>query len=74
MTVERFGRWLAVVGLVGTVIGLFGGFIAFFADWPIAGPLLALVPIGFLMVFTGGALMVLHEDRDDSGPSAGPPP
>jgi len=70
---HKFGMISLYLGLVLGAIGLIGGFGLMFAGsetW--AKPLIAMVPIGFLLMFTGVVTTLLHSPVDGTG-SKGPP-
>ncbi len=70
---HRFGMLSLYVGLVLGIIGLLGGFGMMFAgsdNW--AKPMIAMVPIGFLLVFNGVVTTLLHSPGDGAEPK-GPP-
>ena len=69
----RFGRYLLYVGLVLGLIGLFGGFGLMFLGidaW--AKPLIAMIPVGFLLVFTGLVTTLLHSAPQGQEPRQPP--
>ncbi len=63
---HKFGVIALIVGAVATVVGLGAGFGFMFAghDEP-AKLFLALVPVGFLVGFTGVVATLLSEPRSD---------
>ncbi len=72
---HRFGVISLYVGLVMSIVGLIGGFglmISGEQSW--SKPLIAMVPIGFLLVFNGLVTTILHrpasheEDRPKGPP------
>ena len=73
---HRFGVISLYVGLVMALVGLIGGFGLMLAGgqtW--SKPLIALVPIGFLLIFNGLVTILLHRvpgSKEDSQPK-GPP-
>jgi hypothetical protein len=70
---HKFGMISLYLGLVLGAIGLIGGFGLMFAGgdtW--AKPLIAMVPIGFLLVFNGVVTTLLHSPNSGSEPK-GPP-
>ncbi len=70
---HKFGIISLYLGLVLTVIGLIGGFGLMWVgidDW--AKPLIATVPLGFLLVFNGVVTTLLYRPGSGSGPQ-GPP-
>jgi len=70
---HKFGMISLYLGLVLCAIGLVGGFGLMFAGgdaW--AKPLIAMVPIGFLLVFNGVVTTLLHSPNSGSEPK-GPP-
>jgi hypothetical protein len=70
---HKFGMISLYLGLVLTAIGLIGGFGMMWAGndaW--AKPLIAMVPVGFLLMFTGIVTTLLHSPRSGSRPK-GPP-
>jgi hypothetical protein len=70
---HKFGIISLYLGLVLGAIGLVGGFGLMFAGgdaW--AKPLIAMVPIGFLLVFNGVVTTLLHSPHSGSEPK-GPP-
>ncbi|WP_018865063.1 MULTISPECIES: hypothetical protein [Thioalkalivibrio] len=74
---HRFGVISIWVGLVIAVIGLFGGFgLMFTGEQTWSKPLIAAVPIGFLLVFTGLVTTILYRETAGgkrSGRPQGPP-
>jgi hypothetical protein len=70
---HKFGMISLYLGLALGAIGLIGGFGLMFAgieEW--AKPLIAMVPIGFLLMFTGVVTTLLHSPSDGNE-SKGPP-
>ena len=72
---HRFGVISLYVGLVLAVVGLIGGFgLMLTGEQTWSKPLIALVPIGFLLVFNGLVTTLLHrapgseEDRPKGPP------
>ena len=62
---HKFGLITLYLGLALGAIGLIGGFGLMFAGsetW--AKPLIAMVPIGFLLMFTGVVTTLLHSPGD----------
>ncbi|OOC10725.1 MULTISPECIES: hypothetical protein [Thioalkalivibrio] len=73
---HRFGMISIYVGLVLSIVGLFGGFGLMFAGeqtW--SKPLVAMVPLGFLLVFNGVVTTILHRPKGSRGSERpqGPP-
>jgi hypothetical protein len=70
---HKFGMFSLYLGLVLGAIGLIGGFGLMFAGSDVwAKPLIAMVPIGFLLMFTGVVTTLLHSPADGTE-SKGPP-
>lgn len=74
---HRFGVVSIWVGLVIAVVGLIGGFgLMFTGEQTWSKPLIATVPIGFLLVFTGVVTTILYRETAGgkrSGRPQGPP-
>jgi len=64
--VQKLGRILVTVGLVATALSLIAGFWTMLTDRPEAKFFLMLVPVGFLLLFTGVVMVVM------TGESSGP--
>ncbi|MGM0554638.1 MAG: hypothetical protein ACQETK_12880 [Pseudomonadota bacterium] len=72
---HRFGVISLYVGLVMAIIGLIGGFglmISGEQSW--SKPLVAMVPIGFLLVFNGLVTTILHRPASREGDRPKGPP
>jgi len=70
---HQFGRFSVYLGLVLGVTGLVGGFGLMFAGIDLwAKPLIGLVPIGFLLVFTGLVTTLVHSPRKTDEPPRPP--
>lgn len=68
---HRIGHWVLYIGIVLTVGGLIGGGVMIVSAGYAPAPLIALVPFGFLLTFTGLCMVVLHGPR--SSDQAAPP-
>ncbi len=70
---HKFGMVSLYLGLVLGAVGLVGGFgLMFVGSDAWAKPLIAMVPVGFLLVFNGVVTTLLHSPGDGSEPK-GPP-
>jgi len=57
--VQKLGRILVFVGLVATALSLMAGFAAMMMERPEAKFFLLLVPVSFLLLFTGVVTVVM---------------
>ena len=72
---HRFGVISLYVGLVMSLIGFVGGFGLMFAGeqtW--SKPLIAMVPVGFLLVFNGVVTTILYRETAESDERPKGPP
>jgi hypothetical protein len=66
LDVARIGGFAVLGGAAVTVVALIAGFFFLFTDQDtLAKPFLVLVPIGFLVTFTGLVTTVITEQRTD---------
>jgi len=63
--VQKLGRILVTVGLVATALSLIAGFWTMLTDRPEAKFFLMLVPVGFLLLFTGVVMAVMTGESSD---------
>jgi hypothetical protein len=63
----QLGRIIFIIGLIITVVGLFGGFWLMFqgSNDALAKLLLMAVPTGFMIMFAGLSTSVLFSSRED---------
>jgi hypothetical protein len=62
----RIGGFAIIGGAIVTVVALIAGFFFLFTDQDtLAKPVLVLVPIGFLVTFTGLVTTIITEQRSD---------
>ena len=62
---QKLGRILVTVGLVATALSLIAGFWTMLTDRPEAKFFLMLVPVGFLLLFTGVVMAVMTGESSD---------
>ena len=69
----RFGKGSIYFGLLLSAIGLIGGFGLMFVGIDLwAKPLIALIPVGFLVIFTGLVTTLLHDPKPGKEPKRPP--